>query len=410
MSNEFEYYGNAKSIYRAEALNNQNNNGISDLEYKLKSSTLAFFLFSFIVSTCILIVFFFLPIPRKISLQGEIFQTEISVYKSPLAGYINFHNENEIKKDSVLFTISKNFKKIPSVNEESFISNLYEARRNTLKENLQLTLEKLAKELELKKTQLRFSTRKLQNLELQREKLKSKEMTLREIYRINDVANKHGSTSKIELERSKVIYNESELAILKLNNEIEEIRLSVGMVNNEISNIYNTIKVKENDYELLFQNIKLSNYDYRKENYFLQESHTDGFFYKNPFIQSNLLINENQVIGYLIHNGSKMIVRSKSSSEFSHFLSIGYKAILKIRDKVKAQDVLMEGELLGITPLKLFNSKTNEDDWKSNQSILSFSIKNKADLGTFPLGTPVEINIKLPEKTIFNRIFNYEKS
>ena len=45
MSSEFDYYGNAKSIYRIDALT-KNNNGISELEYKFKKSSIIFiFLF-----------------------------------------------------------------------------------------------------------------------------------------------------------------------------------------------------------------------------------------------------------------------------------------------------------------------------------------------------------------------------
>ena len=39
MSSEFDYYGNAKSIYRIDALT-KNNNGISELEYKFKNCLL----------------------------------------------------------------------------------------------------------------------------------------------------------------------------------------------------------------------------------------------------------------------------------------------------------------------------------------------------------------------------------
>ena len=44
MSSEFDYYGNAKSIYRIDALT-KNNNGISELEYKFKKSSIIFIFF-----------------------------------------------------------------------------------------------------------------------------------------------------------------------------------------------------------------------------------------------------------------------------------------------------------------------------------------------------------------------------
>ena len=51
MSSEFDYYGNAKSIYRIDALT-KNNNGISELEYKFKKSSIIF-IFFFCFSDCL---------------------------------------------------------------------------------------------------------------------------------------------------------------------------------------------------------------------------------------------------------------------------------------------------------------------------------------------------------------------
>ena len=105
-----------------------------------------------------------------------------------------------------------------------------------------------------------------------------------------------------------------------------------------------------------------------------------------------------------------MIVRSQAKLESSHFLPIGSEAIFKIRDKQNARDIVIQGELLDIISLTVFNENIKESESLGNEAILQFSVTNQDIIGHVPLGTPVEINIKLPEKTIFNRLFPYDKS
>ena len=124
------------------------------------------------------------------------------------------------------------------------------------------------------------------------------------------------------------------------------------------------------------------------------------------FIESQ----ENDIIGYSINNDSQVIVRSQAKLESSHFLPIGSEAIFKIRDKQNARDIVIQGELLDIISLTVFNENIKESESLGNEAILQFSVTNQDIIGHVPLGTPVEINIKLPEKTIFNRLFPYEKS
>ena len=109
----------------------------------------------------------------------------------------------------------------------------------------------------------------------------------------------------------------------------------------------------------------------------------------------------------LSNNDGCIIARSNESKALG--IKMG-EPIFKIRDKQNARDIVIQGELLDIISLTVFNENIKESESLGNEAILQFSVTNQDIIGHVPLGTPVEINIKLPEKTIFNRLFPYEKS
>ena len=409
MSSEFDYYGNAKSIYRIDALT-KNNNGISELEYKFKKSSIIFIFFFALVILCLTIIVFYLPIPRKMSLYGETYHSDISVYKAPVAGFVHFNDEKIGRSESVLFTISKKTGKFFFERKENIIESLYKERLGILEENISLIVKQIVSDLELKKKKIRLLSNKIENLELQREKLKSMVISFKEIYRINYEAERFGATSKAELANSKARYADSELQILKLVNDLEELRLSKKIANSEVFNLEKRLELERNNYKLLSKDVQFDIQSYIENNYFSQKLQKNGDFYKSPFLNSDSFVNENDIIGYSINNDSQVIVRSQAKLESSHFLPIGSEAIFKIRDKQNARDIVIQGELLDIISLTVFNENIKESESLGNEAILQFSVTNQDIIGHVPLGTPVEINIKLPEKTIFNRLFPYEKS
>ncbi|MFU1599941.1 hypothetical protein ACM257_21440 [Alteromonas macleodii] len=235
-------------------------------------------------------------------------------------------------------------------------------------------------------------------------------ISFKQIYRINYEAEKFGATSKAELANSKARYADSELQILKLVNDLEELRLSKKIANSEVFNLEKRLELERNNYKLLSKDVQFDIQNYIENNYFSQKLQKNGDFHKSPFLHSDSFVNENDIIGYSINNDSQVIVRSQAQLESSHFLPIGSEAIFKIRDKQNARDIVIKGELLKIISLTVFNENIKESESLGNEAILQFSVKNQDVIGHFPLGTPVEINIKLPEKTIFNRLFPYDKS
>merc|ERR1712137_1077731 len=113
----------------------KNNNGISELEYKFKKSSIIFIFFFALVILCLTIIVFYLPIPRKMSLYCETYHSDISVYKAPVAGFVHFNDEKIGRSESVLFTISKKTGKFFFERKENIIESLYKERLGILEEN-----------------------------------------------------------------------------------------------------------------------------------------------------------------------------------------------------------------------------------------------------------------------------------